>query len=133
MGYVRRYKVAPTRVMPTLTWENLRRRYPFQRPISLDKEEVCPICGRREILFPVSGPIPVCSRCLSKFALVDWLKATGRVYKYPTPHRSVKCSVCGKSDVVMFDVFPGKICLKCMWYLLGQQHRRLSVDGTRIV
>jgi len=101
-------------------------------PLSLDREGICDLCGRKDVVFPNTGEIPVCRRHLGKFVRIGQLKALGRVQVVTNFYGRIRCFFCGRADPVMYFVRPRKLCIRCMWYVLGRQSKRLSIDGTRI-
>lgn len=121
------------RVMPAGTWEWLKNAYPIRRPLNLDREGICDLCGRKELVFPVTGSITLCRRHMEAVPTIEQLKALGRVVPATNFSGQLKCDICGRSEPVMYIVYPRKLCLRCMWYVLGKKNRRLSIAGTRIV
>jgi len=121
------------RIMPLGTYEWLKRRYPIQRPLNLDKEGICDLCGRKELVFPVTGDYTICPRCHEKLPMIPQLKGLGRVVPATNFYGKLKCDICGRKYPVMYIVYPRRLCLRCMWYVLGRKKRRLSIAGSRIV
>jgi len=99
----------------------------------------CIICGRYELVFPLSGTIHLCERCFRNSLVArDSFGENVRWKRHIALNVFVtnRCDACGKeikSGQFYYTITNGRLCTSCCWRRLGKQHRPLKIWGDRIV
>lgn len=126
---------------PTEEWYKWKMRTLGIKPVDIDfykMESGCIICGRHELVYPLSGVITMCMDCFSNAKVA---KEAYNVRVKAERHIALnvliqnKCDVCHrdiKTGEHYYIVYDGRICTKCTWKKLGNKHRVLKVEGERM-
>lgn len=98
----------------------------------------CIICGRHELVFPLSGVITLCQHCFrNSLVAKDVFGENVRWKRHIALNIFVenKCDACGRrirTGEFWYEILNGRLCTKCSWKKLGGHSSVLKIWGERL-
>lgn len=129
------------RGMPTEQWYKLKMRTLGFKPKPYDlykNEGGCIICGRYELVFPLSGAITLCRRCFENSLVAkDVFGENVRWNRHIALNIFVEnvCDACKRkirTGEIYYVVYNGRLCTRCCWKRIGGHSCALKVEGEHI-